>query len=171
MNGVGPRTAPDLSDVGTARPVAAIHGSILDPSSRMMPINRPIRIVMKDGTVVTGRRLNEDTFTVQIMDDKERLRSIAKSDTRSLVVDTTSPMPSYATRLTADEISDLDGVSADAEGIVPTMKVGVYDEWALMNRVALSLSLLLALTIERHRRRAGHGRAPDARRAASRTTG
>jgi glycosyltransferase involved in cell wall biosynthesis len=34
-------------------------------------------------------------------------RSIAKSDTRSYVVETKSTMPSYATRLTADEISDL----------------------------------------------------------------
>jgi putative heme-binding domain-containing protein len=107
VNGVGPRVAPDLSDVGQARPVDAIHGSIVDPSSRMMPINRPVRIVMKDGTTITGRRLNEDTYTVQVIDDKERLRSILKSDTRSYIVETKSPMPSYATRLTADEISDL----------------------------------------------------------------
>ena len=31
---------------------------------------------MKDGRIVNGRRLNEDTFTVQLIDDKERLRSI-----------------------------------------------------------------------------------------------
>jgi len=107
VQGNGPRVAPDLSDVGVARPAAAIHGSIVDPSSRMMPINRPVRIVMKDGTTITGRRLNEDTYTVQVIDEKERLRSIAKSDTRSYVVETKSTMPSYATRLTADEISDL----------------------------------------------------------------
>jgi putative heme-binding domain-containing protein len=105
--GTGPRTAPDLSDIGQARTVDAIHRSIVDPSSGMMPINRPVRIVMKDGTTIAGRRLNEDTYTVQLIDDTERLRSILKSDTRSYVVDTTSPMPSYATRLTADEISDL----------------------------------------------------------------
>ena len=107
VHGNGPRVAPDLSDIGVARPAVAIHGSIVDPSSRMMPINRPVRIVMKDGTTITGRRLNEDTYTVQVIDDKERLRSIAKSDTRSYVVETKSTMPSYAARLTADEISDL----------------------------------------------------------------
>jgi cytochrome c oxidase cbb3-type subunit III len=107
VNGRGPRVAPDLSDVGVARRADAIHGSIVDPSSRMMPINRPVRIVMKDGTTITGRRLNEDTYTVQVIDEKEQLRSIAKSDTRSYVVETKSTMPSYATRLTADEIADL----------------------------------------------------------------
>ena len=73
----------------------------------MMPINRPVRIVMKDGRTITGRRLNEDTYTVQMIDDKERLLSIAKSDMRSYVVETKSPMPSYAATLTADELSDL----------------------------------------------------------------
>ena len=107
VNGRGPRVAPDLSDVGVARRADAIHGSIVDPSSRMMPINRSVRIVMKDGTTIAGRRLNEDTYFVQLIDEKEQLRSIAKSDTRSYVVETTSSMPSYATRLTADEISDL----------------------------------------------------------------
>ena len=50
----------------------------------MMPINRPVRIVMKDGRTITGRRLNEDTYTVQMIDDQEQLLSIAKSDMRTL---------------------------------------------------------------------------------------
>ena len=58
---------------------------------------------MKDGRTITGRRLNEDTFTVQLIDDKERLHSLVKSDMRSYVVETKSPMPSYAATLTGDE--------------------------------------------------------------------
>jgi putative heme-binding domain-containing protein len=104
---VGPRIAPDLSDVGTARAPDALHATLLDPSSRMMPINRPVRIVLKDGTTINGRRLNEDTYTVQIIDDKEQLRSLLKSDMRSYVVDTKSTMPSYAKTLTADELADV----------------------------------------------------------------
>jgi putative heme-binding domain-containing protein len=107
VNGVGPRVAPDLSDVGAARAPDALLASLLDPSSRMMPINRPVRIVMKDGTTVAGRRLNEDTYTVQIIDENERLRSIAKAEVRTYTVETTSTMPSYAKRLTADEIADV----------------------------------------------------------------
>jgi putative heme-binding domain-containing protein len=105
--GRGPRVAPDLSDVGLARAPAALERSIRNPSSAMLPINRPVRIVMKDGRSLRGRRLNEDTYTVQIIDEQERLLSIAKKDVRSLDIDTVSPMPAYAGRLTDGEIADL----------------------------------------------------------------
>ena len=107
VSGRGPRLAPDLSDVGIARTPAAIQRTLLDPSSAMLPINRPVRIVTKDGRTVTGRRLNEDTYSVQLIDSDERLRSIAKRDIRSLEAATVSPMPSYAKTLTTDELSDL----------------------------------------------------------------
>jgi putative heme-binding domain-containing protein len=107
VSGRGPRVAPDLSDIGLARTPAALQRSILDPTSGMLPINRPIRIVTKDGRTIAGRRLNEDTHTVQLIDDRERLHSIAKSAIRNYVVETRSSMPSYADRLTADEVSDL----------------------------------------------------------------
>ena len=107
VSGKGPHTAPDLSDVGAARTPAALQRSLLDPSSAMMPINRPVRIVTKDGRTITGRRLNEDTYTVQVIDDKERLLSLSKGDLRSYVVETVSPMPSYAGKLSGDELADL----------------------------------------------------------------
>jgi 3-hydroxy-3-methylglutaryl CoA synthase len=75
----------------------------------MIPINRPVRIITRAGETIEGRRLNEDTYTVQVLDSRSRLRSLAKSDIRTLDVGTTSPMPSYASRLTADEIADLVG--------------------------------------------------------------
>ncbi len=107
VRGRGPRLAPDLSDVGSARSPAALQRSLLDPPAAMLPINRPVKIVTKDGQTIRGRRLNEDTYTVQLIDDQERLRSIAKSDLRTFDIATTSPMPSFATRLTAEEIADV----------------------------------------------------------------
>ena len=63
---------------------------------------------MKDGkTIITGRRLNEDTYTVQLIDDRERLLSIAKTDVRTMNVETTSPMPAYGGKLTDEEIADV----------------------------------------------------------------
>lgn len=105
--GKGPRLAPDLSDIGAARAPAALERSIRDPSSGMLPINRPVRIVTKKGTTIRGRRLNEDTYTVQIIDDGERLQSIAKADVRTMTVETVSPMPAYGGKLTDDEIADV----------------------------------------------------------------
>lgn len=105
----GPLLAPPLNDIGLARAPAALERSIRDPSSAMMPINRPVRIVMNDGSTLSGRRLNEDTATVQLLDADARLRSLAKRDIRALEVATTSTMPAYAGRLTDDEIADLVG--------------------------------------------------------------
>jgi putative heme-binding domain-containing protein len=107
VSGRGPRVAPDLSDIGLARAPVALQRSILDPSSAMLPINRPVTIVMKDGGRITGRRLNEDTATVQIIDSEERLRSLDKRDIRTMTVGTRSPMPAYAKTLSQDEVADL----------------------------------------------------------------
>jgi cytochrome c oxidase cbb3-type subunit III len=107
VNGAGSRVAPDLSDIGAARTAGALQQALVNPTSVMMPINRPVRLLMKDGRTISGRRLNEDTYTVQIIDDKERLSSIAKADIRQLIVETKSTMPSYADRLTAQELADL----------------------------------------------------------------
>jgi putative heme-binding domain-containing protein len=95
IGATGSRVAPDLTDVGAVRSAASLVRSITDPNSQMFPINRPVRVVTRDGTVVNGRRLNEDTYTVQLIDDKERLLSFVKSDLREMTVLTTSPMPTY----------------------------------------------------------------------------
>lgn len=107
INGRGIRTAPDLSDIGATRTPAAVQRSLLDPTSAMWPINRPVRIVTREGRTITGRRLNEDMFTVQLMDSEERLVSLSKSELREYTVGKTSPMPSMAGTFTPDEIADV----------------------------------------------------------------
>jgi mono/diheme cytochrome c family protein len=72
----------------------------------MMPVNRPVRVVTKDGTVINGRRLNEDTYSLQIIDDRERLHSLLKADLREFTIAKTSPMPSAKGTLSDAEIAD-----------------------------------------------------------------
>ena len=103
----GSRVAPDLSEIGATRSAASLLRSLTDPTSQMMPINRPIRAVTRDGRTITGRRLNEDTYTVQLIDDQERLVSLTKTDLREYTILTVSPMPSYRDQLSADEIADV----------------------------------------------------------------
>ena len=103
----GSRVAPDLSDVGAARSAGSLLRSLTDPTSQMMPINRPVRAVTRAGKVINGRRLNEDTYTVQLIDDQEKLISLAKSDLAEYTIRTESPMPSYRDRLNPDEIADV----------------------------------------------------------------
>jgi quinoprotein glucose dehydrogenase len=103
----GSRIAPDLSDVGAARSPASLMRSLTEPTSQMMPINRPVRIVTRDGKVINGRRLNEDTYTVQLIDDQEKLVSLTKSDLREFTILTSSSMPSFKITLTPDELDDV----------------------------------------------------------------
>ena len=103
----GSRVAPDLTDIGTVRGAGSLLRSLSEPSSQMMPINRPVRAVTRDGKVINGRRLNEDTYTVQMLDDQEKLVSLTKTDLREYTIATTSPMPSYTGRLTDDELADV----------------------------------------------------------------
>ena len=112
----GSRVAPNLSDIGAQRSPGSLQRSLLDPTSQMMPINRPVRLVKKDGAVINGRRLNEDTYSIQVMDDKERLHSILKADLREFTISKTSPMPSYKGTLSSEEIADVIGYLLSLKG-------------------------------------------------------
>lgn len=107
VGGTGSHVAPNLSDIGAIRSPASLERSLLDPTSQMMPINRPVRVVTKDGTVINGRRLNEDTYGLQFMDDRERLHSLVKADLREYTIGKTSPMPPFKDKLSKGEIADL----------------------------------------------------------------
>ena len=107
LQGRGLRTGPDLTRIGSLRPLSALRRSLLDPSGTMRPIDRPVELVTADGTRITGRRLNEDTYTVQILDDEARLRSFDKADLRELRVIERSPMPAYGDRLDPAELADV----------------------------------------------------------------
>ena len=105
----GSYTALNLSDAGLLHPPSYIERALLDPDSSLaaVPESRQIRAVTKQGRVVTGRRLNEDTYTIQLMDEHQNLVSLDKSDLRSLTVVEESPMPSLNGKLTDSQISDL----------------------------------------------------------------
>src|SRR5436190_2617943 len=107
VGAAGSVVGPNLSDIGAVRSAGSLQRSLVDPVSQMMPINRPVRIVKKDGSVVNGRRLNEDTYSIQIVDDGGTLRSFVKADLRETTVAATSPMPSFKSTLTGEELADV----------------------------------------------------------------
>jgi putative heme-binding domain-containing protein len=114
----GSRVAPDLSDIGATRAADALWRSLLDPTSAMRPINRPVKIVTKDGRTINGRRLNEDTYSVQVIDDHEQLMSLMKSDLREFTVLKTSAMPSFKDKLTQQEIADIVSYLVSLKGVI-----------------------------------------------------
>ena len=79
-----------------------------------MPINRPFEIETAGGEVIRGRRLNEDTYTVQIIDGNERLLTFEKASLRRIEVSTT---PTHTpTTLPEDDVADLLGFLLSLRG-------------------------------------------------------
>ena len=103
----GSRLGPDLSDVGANRTAGLLETALVDPTGSMFPINRPVRVVTQAGAVYEGRRVNEDTYTVQLIDQNERLRSLEKSSLREFTVMNESPMPAYGAIFNSQELSDV----------------------------------------------------------------
>ena len=106
VNGNGSRLGPDLSRVGQLRRAIELEQSLLDPAAEVLPGNRSYQVTTRDGATVTGRLLNHDTFTVQILDSKEQLRSFVKTDLKEYGFAPT-PMPSYKGRLDPQETADV----------------------------------------------------------------
>jgi putative heme-binding domain-containing protein len=117
VNGKGPRVAPDLGDIGALRTAELIHRTLVDPAGSMLPANRPVRAVTRDGKVINGRRLNEDTYTVQLIDEQEHLLSLTKADLREYTVLKSTPMPSYKDKFSSQELADLEAYLLSLRGV------------------------------------------------------
>lgn len=115
--GRGPRFAPDLSDVGAIRSAATLSRSLEDPHGSGLPMNRAVRAVLADGTAIHGRRLNEDTYSVQLIDQEERLLSLDKAELREYTILATWDLPSYADVFSEEEVADVLAYLRSLKGI------------------------------------------------------
>jgi putative heme-binding domain-containing protein len=113
----GSRVGPDLSDIGALRRTVEIERSLLEPNEEVLPQNRYYRVVTKQGETITGRILNLDTFTVQMLDSKERLLSLQRSNLREAGFLNDSPMPSYRDKLSSQEMADVVAYLGSLKGI------------------------------------------------------
>jgi putative heme-binding domain-containing protein len=105
--GVGARTGPSLSEIGASRRAIELRRSIIDPGADIRLDHRPVRVAMRDGSTITGRLLNQDTFTLQLLDGGSRLRLLDMSTVREFTILKESPMPSYKDKLDAQEVADV----------------------------------------------------------------
>jgi len=107
VNGRGAYTATDLTEIGSVRTPASLQRALIDPAQANLPGNRSVRAATRDGRTIRGRRLNEDAYTIQLIDEQSRLVSLLKADLRSLELVSASSMPSFQNTLTADERADV----------------------------------------------------------------
>ncbi len=116
LNGTGAPRGLDLSSIGSRLTPTELLVALNDPSAEVAPEYWTWQATTKTGTALRGQRLNEDTFSLQILDQTGRLRSVAKADLRSQSLDQRSPMPSFREKLTDVQRTDLIAYLATLQG-------------------------------------------------------
>jgi putative heme-binding domain-containing protein len=116
VGGAGSRSGPPLTEIGSMRRAIDLQRSLIDPSAEIRSDHRTARAVTRQGATVTGRLLNQDSFSVQLLDSNGRLVLLEKSSLRSYDILRESPMPSYRDRLGSQELADLIGYLTTLRG-------------------------------------------------------
>lgn len=84
LNGLGGSFGPDLTGIGARRSPAHLRTSVTDPAADIPTGFLLVRAATKAGRRLTGARVNEDTFSIQLRDSSGALHSLWKSDLTEL---------------------------------------------------------------------------------------
>ena len=129
--GEGGTLGPDLTDIGFMRGAAYLHEAVVAPDSSLPKgtlsvLSRgyaeylPVRVMTRQGREIRGIRVNEDAFTIQVRDAAGMFYSLRKSDLELLDKQPgQSLMPSFASRLTAPQLTDLVAYLVSLRGTEP----------------------------------------------------
>jgi cytochrome c oxidase cbb3-type subunit III len=108
IHGEGGVAGPDLSAIGDSRSEAYLRESIVNPGAAVPEGYLLVTVVPNSGQPVTGVRVNEDSFSIQIRDSAGRSYSFWKKDLAQVDKQRgKSPMPSYQGQLQDAELTDL----------------------------------------------------------------
>src|SRR3954471_15878015 len=103
----GSRLGPALSDIGSLRTSDRLLRALVAPDDEVLPENRFVRVVPNDGPAVTGKLLNQDAFSIQLMTPDEQLKTHLKSRLREFAIVQKGLMPSYEGTLSAQQLTDV----------------------------------------------------------------
>jgi cytochrome c oxidase cbb3-type subunit III len=118
--GQGGSIGPELTRIGSMRGPASLKQRLLDPAANLPTTGgggmmgnswtqyAMYRAVEKDGHVVEGIRMSEDSFTITLKDATGKFHALWKPDLRSLDREPgKNIMPSFKDTLTAEQLDDL----------------------------------------------------------------
>jgi cytochrome c oxidase cbb3-type subunit 3 len=114
VEGKGGRLGPELTGTGAARSVDYIVDSVRKPSRRLaqglleatkeFPQEyETVTVVTADGQMFLGVILNEDNFSLQMMDTREQIHLFDKTKLRSVEKTRDSMMPAYDPKTLSDK--------------------------------------------------------------------
>ncbi len=123
VDGRGTGIGPELTGIGLRRGVEYLYASLQTPESEL-PVSRrgilrgfrgylPIRAVTREGRVITGMRVNEDAFTIQLRSISGRTVSLRKEDLVELEKQFDHSLMPAVEEMTEADIDDLVAFLAD----------------------------------------------------------
>jgi putative heme-binding domain-containing protein len=108
VGGEGGRVGPALDRIASRRAPEFIMESILRPSQEIAPEYEAVAIATRDGLTITGLRINETNFSIQLREENGRFHSLLKRDLEEVKVLKQSLMPeNFGELLTVKELHDL----------------------------------------------------------------
>jgi putative heme-binding domain-containing protein len=123
INGTGGRLGPDLSRVGAARTRDMMVRQIRGATEDFRQGYEPVTLTGADGQPIHGVKKNEDNFSVQIMDTRERIQGYEKDKMKTVTDDSKSAMPVYGPdRLNESDLDDLIRYLQTLRGFDPAVK-------------------------------------------------
>jgi cytochrome c oxidase cbb3-type subunit III len=116
LSGAGGASGPELTEIGARRSAAYLREALIDPAASVPEKFLTVSVTTRAGRNHRGVRVNEDSFTIQLRDDKDQFRSFRKAELKELKKEfDVSTMPSYKT-LAAAELDDLVAYLASLRG-------------------------------------------------------
>ena len=108
LRGEGGVAGPDLSAIGESRSAAYLRESLVNPGAAVPEGYLLVAVTPRTGERVTGLRVNEDSFSIQVRDSAGRTHSFWKSDVAQLEKQKgKSAMPSFQGQLSETELTDV----------------------------------------------------------------
>src|SRR5262245_36731145 len=123
VNAVGGRIGPDLSRIGSARSRDTLVVRIRRGSEDFAAGYAPVTVTPESGPPIQGVKKNEDLFSVQIMDNRERIQGYEKDKVKAVANGTRSAMPTFGPdRLSDSDLDDLIRYLQTLRGFDPAVK-------------------------------------------------
>jgi cytochrome c oxidase cbb3-type subunit III len=119
VEGKGGRLGPDLTVAGSVRSADSLVDSVRNPSRRLAPGIKEaakefpqeyetVTVTTPDGKKITGVTMNEDNFSLQMMDADEKIHLFEKDKLKSFEKSRESLMPPYDAKMLSDkDLNDL----------------------------------------------------------------
>jgi cytochrome c oxidase cbb3-type subunit 3 len=117
VDGVGGNLGPELTEVGARRSPERLRQCLLEPGKAVPDGFVMVRAARRDGSVLEGIRVNEDSFTIQLRDLNGVFYSLRKQQLQDLEYEIeATPMPSYRDKLPPEDVDHLVAYLASLRG-------------------------------------------------------